>query len=291
MTRKTGFTLIELLVVIAIIAILAAIIFPVFMRAKESAYRAGDLSNMNAIRNAIQLYRADQEAYPPQILGYGTPYMPGPQLAQVVPANQLHAALYPKRIQSVESLRPAFDKESNDTTTVAVWPNADSRAVGSAPILDLNGDGVVDATDDIPGARQAYGPTVYFCLPSPSLPGCVQYASNAAADGAPFYKISGYDVANVKVPPSGAPDRWEIHYTLQWTSYALGGGNRSDDPRQLIYNEPPDNTVVTWDSWFRDYNGANVVSHDKKDFVLFLNGGARAYDSANLSDRSWRVTP
>src|SRR5579862_4833867 len=87
MTRKTAFTLIELLVVIAIIAILAAIIFPVFMRAKEAAYRAGDLSNMNALRNGLQLYRADQEAYPPQLLGYVTLYASGPQMNQVIPAS------------------------------------------------------------------------------------------------------------------------------------------------------------------------------------------------------------
>ncbi len=43
--RRSGFTLIELLVVIAIIAILAAILFPVFARAREKARAAGCLSN------------------------------------------------------------------------------------------------------------------------------------------------------------------------------------------------------------------------------------------------------
>ena len=45
-SRKTGFTLIELLVVIAIIAILAAILFPAFARARENARRASCLSNL-----------------------------------------------------------------------------------------------------------------------------------------------------------------------------------------------------------------------------------------------------
>jgi prepilin-type N-terminal cleavage/methylation domain-containing protein len=55
MTRKSGFTLIELLVVIAIISILAAIIFPVFAKAKESALRSSDMTSMNSIRTALQL--------------------------------------------------------------------------------------------------------------------------------------------------------------------------------------------------------------------------------------------
>lgn len=62
---KRAFTLIELLVVIAIIAILAAILFPVFAAAKEAAKKTGDLSNMKQISTAIQLYLQDSDdVYP-----------------------------------------------------------------------------------------------------------------------------------------------------------------------------------------------------------------------------------
>jgi len=59
MGRKRGFTLIELLVVIAIIAILAAILFPVFARAKESGRRGQCTSNLKQIGNALAMYRDD----------------------------------------------------------------------------------------------------------------------------------------------------------------------------------------------------------------------------------------
>lgn len=62
---KRGFTLIELLVVIAIIAILAAILFPVFARARESARTSTCLSNVRQIATGIMMYIQDyDETYP-----------------------------------------------------------------------------------------------------------------------------------------------------------------------------------------------------------------------------------
>ena len=62
---KKGFTLIELLVVIAIIAILAAILFPVFAQAREKARQANCLSNMKQLGVGLQLYVDDfDETFP-----------------------------------------------------------------------------------------------------------------------------------------------------------------------------------------------------------------------------------
>ncbi len=66
MRRSRGFTLIELLVVIAIIGILAAMVFPVFARARESARKAVCLSNVKNIALAIQMYLGDNnDTLPP----------------------------------------------------------------------------------------------------------------------------------------------------------------------------------------------------------------------------------
>jgi prepilin-type N-terminal cleavage/methylation domain-containing protein/prepilin-type processing-associated H-X9-DG protein len=62
---KKGFTLIELLVVIAIIAILAAILFPVFAQARDKARSSSCLSNCKQIGIAFQLYMQDYDARVP----------------------------------------------------------------------------------------------------------------------------------------------------------------------------------------------------------------------------------
>ncbi|MBU0611241.1 MAG: DUF1559 domain-containing protein [Armatimonadetes bacterium] len=62
---RRGFTLIELLVVIAIIAILAAILFPVFAKAREKARQTSCLSNVKQISLGIVMYMADYDQRTP----------------------------------------------------------------------------------------------------------------------------------------------------------------------------------------------------------------------------------
>jgi prepilin-type N-terminal cleavage/methylation domain-containing protein/prepilin-type processing-associated H-X9-DG protein len=64
--KGKGFTLIELLVVIAIIALLAAILFPVFARARENARRTSCMSNLKQMGLGVMQYSQDfDEGYPP----------------------------------------------------------------------------------------------------------------------------------------------------------------------------------------------------------------------------------
>ena len=72
MSRKRGFTLIELLVVIAIIAILAAILFPVFAKAREKARQSSCLSNTKQLGLAVMQYAQDYDEVLP-ICVYVTP--------------------------------------------------------------------------------------------------------------------------------------------------------------------------------------------------------------------------
>jgi prepilin-type N-terminal cleavage/methylation domain-containing protein/prepilin-type processing-associated H-X9-DG protein len=93
MNRK-GFTLIELLVVIAIIAILAAILFPVFARARSKAMQTSCLANVKQIDLALNMYTSDYDAHYPGPLSwtgwyYGTDPNPYYLLTPYIKNNQL----------------------------------------------------------------------------------------------------------------------------------------------------------------------------------------------------------
>jgi prepilin-type N-terminal cleavage/methylation domain-containing protein/prepilin-type processing-associated H-X9-DG protein len=93
--RKKAFTLIELLVVIAIIAILAAILFPVFAQAREKARQTNCLSNLRNVSTAIMMYVQDNDELMPY---YETTPPPAPlprnfwfvQITPYLKANQIY---------------------------------------------------------------------------------------------------------------------------------------------------------------------------------------------------------
>src|ERR1051326_1648844 len=95
MKKRPGFTLIELLVVIAIIAILAAILFPVFAEAREKARQTSCMSNHKQIALAFLMYTQDNDELFPMaagddgaewLTGYYVP-VPGDWVAGTSPAD------------------------------------------------------------------------------------------------------------------------------------------------------------------------------------------------------------
>lgn len=99
---RVGFTLLELLVVIAIIALLAAILFPVFTRAKQSAQRTSCLSNIRQIGIGTLLYAQDYDGHLPWAGDpsdlHGTDWQKGTYASQVksMPAQSLILSPYIK---------------------------------------------------------------------------------------------------------------------------------------------------------------------------------------------------
>jgi len=92
--NRSGFTLIELLVVIAIIAILAAILFPVFAKAREKARQSSCTSNLNQIGKAFMMYAQDydEKLYHPRwtsVDGWTAPITPYVKNEQVFGCQHL----------------------------------------------------------------------------------------------------------------------------------------------------------------------------------------------------------
>jgi prepilin-type N-terminal cleavage/methylation domain len=118
MTRSRGFTLIELLVVIAIIAVLAAILFPVFAQAREKARQASCLSNLKQIGLGIMQYTQDYDECSPLV--WHGPIAPGG--GYYVGQNVLWNQMLQPYIKSTQVFLCPSDYRSGDIP-VTTWAN------------------------------------------------------------------------------------------------------------------------------------------------------------------------
>jgi prepilin-type N-terminal cleavage/methylation domain-containing protein/prepilin-type processing-associated H-X9-DG protein len=129
---KKGFTLIELLVVIAIIAILAAILFPVFARARENARRTSCLSNLKQIGTATMMYAQDyDESYPQYHSGPSTARVPWTQ--SVAPYTSIKTAAgaptVTRAVQIFKCPSLSYDAEYAATNQVFAWASSSTASV------------------------------------------------------------------------------------------------------------------------------------------------------------------
>ena len=206
MRKNRGFTLIELLVVIAIIAILAAILFPVFARARESARKATCISNVKQITLACIMYAQDYDECLPAAVGDdndGTAHAVNPADANV----------------------PIDDLETKYSTTADgrhMWqlidlllPYVKSVDIFNCPTLTRRDAGykvamlVMPDTDPfIPAVRKATqsGSYVYMCMHFP------------------------YDVAGA----AGAGDYGVGFFALWAGSFVIGNIASDADPQQYM---------------------------------------------------------
>jgi len=136
-SQKKGFTLIELLVVIAIIAILAAILFPVFARARENARRASCQSNLKQLGLSIAMYTQDyDEKYPEAAqtnadagaagefywYRYMQPYIKSTQML-VCPSFGMDAACGADIMASSQTASYGLNMYVTGRRQAAAWPN------------------------------------------------------------------------------------------------------------------------------------------------------------------------
>lgn len=207
--HEAGFTLVEVLTVIGIIAILTAILFPVFSRAREQARQTSCISNLHEIYVKTNLYHNDFDAYPPLLLGLpenpdGSAWQPGS--GTPVPMDKIRSGyLYPAYARSIDSF---------------ICP--DSRITDRAQIVN----GVFPANAGFSGDATYATHGIASATPSEPLP---------------YYAADSYDLTPVSAG-------YQVTYSRDWTNAeGLGIDTRTDHPNQLKYPNPPaDKTVLTW---------------------------------------------
>ncbi len=129
-TKRTGFTLIELLIVISIISILAAILFPVFARARENARRTSCLSNGKQIGMGLTMYLQDYDEMMPLYYFTGsvsyawnfvlTPYIKNDQVFICPSATQIETWCGPTSVKTWASGSYGYSQFLGNTTPVAL---------------------------------------------------------------------------------------------------------------------------------------------------------------------------
>jgi prepilin-type N-terminal cleavage/methylation domain-containing protein len=149
-----GFTLIELLVVIAIIAILAAILFPVFARAREKARQTTCLSNMRQIAAAVQMYTQDNEEkfFPdPKTQAWAVYLAPynGPTIYDCPTQTGVGANLRPEYGFSANLFGRSLGKLSSPTGGLMVADLKPAAQTGNFAITSSNADTAIDARHNL----------------------------------------------------------------------------------------------------------------------------------------------
>ena len=211
--KRRGFTLIELLVVIAIIAILAAILFPVFARARENARRASCQSNLKQLALGILAYVQDYDEKFPMVFGdnggnadpgYGwagstQPYLKSVQILQCPSEpNPATAGTYSTDFSDYwfnGCLNTGYTPAAPGNSETALYNANCGISTASLNYVSntfLNGDGNI--TDPGTNDSAAAGNALYLRFGPDSLTGANAYAggSNRHLDGANYSFVDGH---------------------------------------------------------------------------------------------------
>ncbi len=274
---KKAFTLIELLVVIAIIAILAAILFPVFAQAKLAAKKSVDLSNLKQIGLGVQMYLNDNDDVYPGIR-IGAPNWGCNGAAHFGNCNQIQAG------------------------HVLVDPYVKNRQIWKAPndtMIRCDNNSATGCTDVDTG-----GPVSYIFsyngqlnqlgsnqTPFPYAFGIFGYP-RANADGSPYSRSTG-SLTGTQV---GAPGDTVciLPMYISW-SYWSGLMQYRNDQREYAFKElvePSWPGIISLPgAWCCSTDAMSMGAFGNQTNFSFADGHAKSMPREALMDRMWYTNP
>ena len=259
--HRSAFTLIELLVVIAIIAILAAFLFPVFGRVRESARQATCLNNMREIYFQVRQFELDKRRYPD--------YLFGPAIdANGNLTTATASALSPDDVAGYLNQAPDNDPLSKYSKAKTNFKNS----LFPAYIKSL-------ATFHCPNNTEHDRSSDNSVISVSRLDTTAPASGNPASYGT--YLYNSYD-ANPAVKPNNKLDQatYLVRYARLWQPTVANTNatfNTTSYRNQLFWKDPGADTYITMCPYHSEASG--------KAIVLFLGGNAKVVDIAKLRNK------
>jgi len=307
--RPAAFTLIELLVVIAIIAILAAILFPVFGTIRENGRQSSTLSNMHTIYVNAKTFYEDEGHFPAALFGYATaptgftapnpperPALPADVPGKIIPLDQTsnyfatnavnkadatpgskyvaknRGYLYGEQIRDYRAFLADDNLIKNKSAvTPAYWPLNSPVSLRAGGTLS-NRIPVVWTQSDASTSPKVYGDND---LPDPSYAGQPKlFYVMDSMDIGPTLDANGQPVDCAgNIASSNASYCYELHYSPDWSHY-LGAADDVDPQlkpivTQLKYKYPPSERTII------TYVTHHAALGNPQVLILLLSGTAR----------------
>ncbi len=283
-----AFTLIELLVVIAIIAILTAILLPVFASVRENARQSTSISNLKDIQQKMEQFKLDNHRYPDVLFGYaypGTTMKNGLAAAQAAgTAAAYFPGLYPAYIKDVEVFTdPNNTVESGDTGKIT--PALPARLIAPcSPVNDnlLRSATAMPLTDSVCGTA-AYGPG--STVPTQRY----------------FYLADAYDSSPIVTDTNKVSTASIVRYQIAQQGTACSAANvpvgcdssvssaSAFYTQQLRWQNPPANTLITVTT-HHVYNADKVLALFESGAVKKITGhDFAALEGPSATPTFWQV--
>jgi prepilin-type N-terminal cleavage/methylation domain-containing protein/prepilin-type processing-associated H-X9-DG protein len=191
--NRRAFTLIELLVVIAIIAILAAILFPVFAQAREKARQTSCLSNQKQLGLGVMMYAQDYDETYPMTANYGEP-----TVSRTLWSDQVAPYLKNRDIFKCPSATGAGYPEG--------WANRGFSAIGMNAQLAYAPTGSPDALEGFPSTLGM------AAVDEPASFGLITETPNAAV-GSAMGRYRGHNFDPCVASRRAAPNAVDVRLT------------------------------------------------------------------------------
>ncbi len=247
-----AFTLIELLVVIAIIAILTAILLPVFASVREGARQSTSISNMKDIQQKMEQFKLDNHRYPDVLFGYyypGTTARPGSTMKNALGEVQsddtrygTHNAalyfpgLYPAYIKDAE----VFTDPNNPVNSGDSGKLTGQIAVNIIAPCNAANDGVLNGTGSSNCTTTTSGGV------TTPTPGQVATNANGFSTSRNFYLADAYDSSPVVTGTNTINTTSIVRYQIaREQTVASGATADASYSYQLRWQNPPAGTVIT----------------------------------------------